>query len=225
MARIRNQEDYDSKKLEITLASVELLDNIGYEQFSLNKVITNQGMTKGAFFHYFESKNELIEAIVHLILDPMFEALEQIAWDIKVTPKQKILDMAIAVGKIKDEHRQTTQQLVRLLQKEENKQIAEIVAEKSMDLFLPLYEHVLVEGNETGDFDIPYPHGSAFMYFSILASLNKEMGKFITSPMSDELCIMKLKDKIKAFETYARNLFDLDDQFKVIDDAIWNLEK
>lgn len=224
MARIRNQEEYDRKRLEIAIASVELLDKIGYEQFSLNKVIANEGMTKGAFFHYFKSKNELIEAIVNIILEPMSEALELIAMDREVKPKQKILNMALAVGKIKDEHRHTTKQLVRLLQKSENKQIAEIVAGKSIELFLPLYEHVLVEGNLTGDFAIPHPHGSAFMYFSVLASLNKEIGNVKTSPIYDEKRLIELKDKMKAFERYARDLFDLEDHIKIIDESIWNLE-
>lgn len=225
MSRIRKQDEYDYKKLEITKVSVELLDRIGYEQFSINKVIAAADMTKGAFFHYFKSKKELIEAIVNIVLDPMSEALESIAMDRAIKPKQKILHMAKAVGKIKAEHRSTSQQLVRLLQMEKNKQIADLVVEKSIEVFLPLYEHVLIEGNLSGDFDIPHPHGSAFIYFTVLASLNKEIGRVMTNPTCDEKHLMQVKEKIKAFEIYARELFDLEEDIKVIDEAIWNIKK
>lgn len=225
MSRIRRQDEYDSKRLEIAKSSVELLDKIGYEQFSVNKVISEAGITKGAFFHYFKSKNDLIETVVNIILEPMSKALEEIAMDSEIEPKQKILNMAKAVGKIKDEHKHTTQQLVRLLQKQENKQIAEIVVEKSIELFLPLYEHVLVEGNRTGDFNIPHPHGSAFIYFNTLAALNKEIGKVMTSPACDEKMLFQLKEKSNAFEKYARELFNLSNEIKVIDEAIWKIVK
>jgi len=81
MSRVRKQEEFDAKRRQIVRDSIELLDKIGYEKFSVNKVIASTGMTKGAFFHYFKSKKELIEEIVNIFLLPMAEALNEIVND------------------------------------------------------------------------------------------------------------------------------------------------
>lgn len=224
MSRIRKQSEYDNKRSEIVSMAITLLDQIGYEEFSVNKVIAYAKMTKGAFFHYFKSKNELIDAIVDIILLPMAEALEEIVKDNTITPKQKIVSMAASVGKIKSTHRQTANQLVRLLQREENKSIADMVVEKSIGTFIPIYESVLKQGNECGDFDIPYPNGSAFIYFNTLAAINKEIGAVMSSEVRNEERYAKLKEKVCAFEEYARSLFGLDDQVNVIDKAMWQIK-
>ncbi|MCG8685315.1 MAG: TetR/AcrR family transcriptional regulator [Desulfobacterales bacterium] len=224
MSRVRKQEEYNAKKNRIVMMSIDLLDEIGYEHFSVNKVIANAGMTKGAFFHYFKSKNELIEEIVNIILLPMAAALEEIVSDKTLLPKQKILNMADSVNKIKSTHKRTAQQLVKLLQKEENKNMAHMVTEKTIEMFLPMYEKVLIEGNELGQFNIEYPNGSAFIYFNVLASINKEIGAVMRSDIIDKKRYFKLREKVSAFEAYAQNLFNFDNEIKVIDEKLWNID-
>jgi AcrR family transcriptional regulator len=221
---VRKQEEFRAKKSQIVRESVDLLDKIGYEKFSINKVIASTGMTKGAFFHYFKSKKELIEEIANIFLLPMAKALDETAKDKTVLPKQKILIMADSVSKIKSIDTKTTQQLVKLLVKEENKGIAGIISEKSIELFLPIYERVMAEGNECGQFNIPYPNGSAFIYFNVLASINREIGAVLGSKTVDKERYLKLKEKVSAFEDYAKSLFNLDNDIKVIDEKLWNID-
>jgi AcrR family transcriptional regulator len=224
MSRVRKQEEYEAKKSRIVRESIALLDKIGYEKFSINKVITSTGMTKGAFFHYFKSKNELIEEIANIFLLPMARSLDEIANDKTILPKQKILMMADSVSEIKGTNTKTTQQLVRLLAKDENKGIAGIISEKSIEIFLPIYEKVMIEGNECGQFNIPYPNGSAFIYFNVLASINREIGAVLVSKTVDKERFLKLKEKLSAFEDYAKSLFNFNNGIKVIDEKLWNIE-
>lgn len=217
MARVRKQAAYIEKKNQIVMKSIALLDEIGYEQFSINKVITHAGMTKGAFFHYFSSKSELIGEIIDLLKRPLAEALGVIANDKTLSPKQKILNMADSIQEVKGAHQQTAMQLTRLLQRAENKSIANMVEEESIELFLPIYEKVLVEGNKCGQFNIAYPNGSAFIYFSALAAIKREIGAVMNHEIKDKDRRLKLKEKVKAFEAYANSLFNFDEDIKIID--------
>ena len=221
MARVRKQEEYTLKKNKIIIDSISLLNEIGYNQFSINKAIASAGLTKGAFFHYFESKNELIDAIIDHFQKPMVENLEEIANDETIEPKDKISLMATSVTKVKEDNKETIEQLMNLLLKEENKVIGEMINEKSIELFVPIYEKVIVEGNLKGQFNVENPNGSLFMYFNILSAIRKEIGIVMGAKRKDQYRFNKLKEKVTAFEDFARNLFNLDPDTNIIDHRIF----
>ncbi len=217
MARVRKENEYISKKKKIIIESIKLLNEIGYDMFSLNKAIESAGMTKGAFFHYFNSKKELIDEIINYFQSPLIEALEEISNNNSVEPKDKILLMANSVSMIKTENKETVFQLMNLLNKKENIAIAEMINDKSIETFLPIYEKVLIEGNNKGQFNVTHPNGSAFIYFSALAAVRKEIDVVMNSPVVNQERYLKLMEKVKAFEDYARDLFNLDESIEIID--------
>ncbi|MDA3643251.1 TetR/AcrR family transcriptional regulator [Saccharopolyspora indica] len=47
----------------VSIAAAEFAD-VGYERASLNRVIRSCGMSKSSFYHYFDSKQQLFEAVV-----------------------------------------------------------------------------------------------------------------------------------------------------------------
>ena len=94
MARVRKENEYLTKKNKIIIDSIRLLNEIGYEEFSINKAIAEAGLTKGAFFHYFSSKKELIDEIINYFQAPLIKSLEEISNDSTIEPKEKIVLMA-----------------------------------------------------------------------------------------------------------------------------------
>lgn len=54
----------ETKDLIIETAFIAFIDN-GYDRVSLNKIIKATGLTKGAFYHYFSSKAELIGEVMN----------------------------------------------------------------------------------------------------------------------------------------------------------------
>lgn len=54
----------ETKELIIETAFIAFVD-YGYDRVSLNQIIKSTGLTKGAFYHYFSSKDELITEVMH----------------------------------------------------------------------------------------------------------------------------------------------------------------
>ena len=54
----------ETRDLIIETAFITFIDN-GYDRISLNKIIKTTGLTKGAFYHYFSSKAELIGEVMN----------------------------------------------------------------------------------------------------------------------------------------------------------------
>ena len=63
MARKVKEEDYASRRNEILDAARTLVYTKGYEQMSIQDILDALKISKGAFYHYFDSKPALLEAL------------------------------------------------------------------------------------------------------------------------------------------------------------------
>ena len=71
----------DSRREAFLDTAEELFTEFGYENASIERLISRLGVSKGAFYHYFRSKSDLLDAMIDRILDtpivpflPMFFA-------------------------------------------------------------------------------------------------------------------------------------------------------
>ncbi|MBS0250882.1 MAG: TetR/AcrR family transcriptional regulator [Proteobacteria bacterium] len=58
----------------------------GYDNTSLNDIIAKSGTSKGAFYHYFPSKEALLEALADRVVRQAFEGIEHAARAPNLTP-------------------------------------------------------------------------------------------------------------------------------------------
>lgn len=56
-------------RMDIVNAAIELFEKKGYESTSVQDVVERAGLTKGAFYHHFESKDELLLLIHDTFMD------------------------------------------------------------------------------------------------------------------------------------------------------------
>jgi AcrR family transcriptional regulator len=62
--RAVNPQNHAARRDEFVDAGQRLIQTRGYEQFSIEELLAEVGASKGAFYHYFDSKDALLEAIV-----------------------------------------------------------------------------------------------------------------------------------------------------------------
>src|SRR5512139_475433 len=90
MARSVKEETYAVKRNEILDAAQRLVYAKGYEQMSIQDILNELKISKGAFYHYFDSKGDLLEALIErmrqdvepiilpVVEDPRLRALEKL---------------------------------------------------------------------------------------------------------------------------------------------------
>ena len=89
MARIVKEEAYAVKRNEILDAAQRLVYTKGYEQMTIQDMLDDLQISKGAFYHYFDSKQAVLEALVErmgegavqlllpIVHDPLLPALDK----------------------------------------------------------------------------------------------------------------------------------------------------
>lgn len=88
MARTLNEQEYAEKREEILAVAQRLVVTKGYEQMSIQDILDALQISKGAFYHYFESKPALLEALV----DRIMHEIEPVLFPIVDDPNLPALD-------------------------------------------------------------------------------------------------------------------------------------
>ena len=90
MARTVKEESYAVKRNEIIDAAQRLVYTKGYDLMSIQDILNELKISKGAFYHYFDSKGNLLEALIDrmreealpvvlpIVNDPDLSALEKL---------------------------------------------------------------------------------------------------------------------------------------------------
>ncbi len=81
MARIIKEEEYAARRNEILDVAQRLVYIKGYEQMSIQDILNELKISKGAFYHYFDSKQALLEALIERLIDEAQRILTPIVED------------------------------------------------------------------------------------------------------------------------------------------------
>lgn len=91
MSRNKYPEETYQRIIQVAL---QLFMTKGYEKTSLNDIIQNLGgLTKGAIYHHFKSKEEILIAVITTLTGETSHFMSEIRDDISLTGKQKLEKM------------------------------------------------------------------------------------------------------------------------------------
>lgn len=90
-------------KQKIMQTSIQLFEAKGFSQTSINDIVYALDVTKGTFYYYFKSKEQLLMDIHQQYINHMLERQETLIKDEKLSNKEKLVEMiTILIDDIKD---------------------------------------------------------------------------------------------------------------------------
>ena len=117
------------------------------------------GVAQGTFYYYFQSKDDILDAVVDHYIDSYQRSLEWLLAREDMDPCRKIeiiANTALAMHKY-DPH------LVEFLHTEENLVTHQRYIMKSVSVVIPLITAIVEQGKAAGIFDVAYPRESVEM--------------------------------------------------------------
>ena len=81
MARTTSHDKHAARENEILDAALVLIQSKGYEQMTIQDILDELQISKGAFYHYFRSKRALLQAVIARMADQMMTVLRPIVED------------------------------------------------------------------------------------------------------------------------------------------------
>jgi len=137
-------------KEKITEQSIQLFERKGFSETSIQDIVDSLGVTKGTFYYYFSSKEELLMDIHLGYIDDMLKYQKEILEDSTKSCRNKLLEIVhMLISNIKTRG-SSAKIFFREMRNLNDERLAQIVPKR--DLFRFNVENLIKEGIEKGEF-------------------------------------------------------------------------
>ena len=137
----------EKRKQELLKIAYDMFLTQGYENTSVDKIIEKAQIAKGTYYYYFESKEQMLEEVIDMMIDSESETAQQIIkTDIPVP--QKIVGIIASMKPTEAE-----QPIKNTLFQPENVLMHHKVRKKLIEVITPLLSEVVKEGVSEGIFE------------------------------------------------------------------------
>jgi len=194
-AEIRRQEVLD--------CAVRLFARHGYEETSVNQIIAELGISKGAFYHHFTSKEDLVEALAcrqaeeaaararTLLDEPAMDAFERLS----------VFLSALRASKVETEPELLA--AFRPIVMRGNSQLFERTQAAMRAAIGPILERIIAEGVADRTFDTPDATEAAHLILHLMSATREHMAAMFsaTDPLSFDLARDRLVARMRFIGT------------------------
>ena len=207
MARTIKEQEYAGKRNDILDSALRLVYTKGYERMTIQDIQADLGISSGAFYHYFDSKPALLEALVERSAKSAMENLQISLQNPRLTALQKFQAYFEASAQWKSTQKSLILSLLYMWYKDENAVIRQKMTEAAMKYTPALLELIIRQGIEEKIFNTLYPKQVAVMIMSITLSFGNSIIDLMLSPHPDLSGYQKTETLFAAyFDTIERIL-------------------
>lgn len=168
---MRISKDGQIRKQEFLQAALDLFSKRGYEDTSVQDIIDAVGVTKGSFYYYFKSKENVVDELLGGFRTDMHQILSEVLADVSLDPRQKVVAMDARCLQHRLDNREYFERIYSTLTSIGNAKLRHKLNDEGTRLILPLFRQAIVEGAEKGLFDIPVPEETAELYYTLHSSV------------------------------------------------------
>lgn len=226
MADNTNTEEL-SRKQEILLTAKKLFSTITYEKTSIQKLLDELGIAKGTFYHYFKSKEDLLDQLVRWEAEQILTLISPIADRTDIDPLQKLFLLSDKAGEYKSASKEFYMHLLKVLNDDNNLLFRKRMMDSMTEMTLPVFSKIIKEGMDQNIFDVEDPDEAADLFMGLGMLAQKGMADEIIKYDGSLEAYPGLLKKMRSFESaYARILGIDPEKFRIFDpDVIYNFLK
>ncbi|ANC19483.1 MULTISPECIES: TetR/AcrR family transcriptional regulator [Bacillus] len=151
---MRIVKEYEERRKEILETAERLFLTKGYTKTTVNDILKEIGIAKGTFYHYFKSKEEVMDEIIMRIIKEDVTKAKRIVSnpDIPVLDKlfKILMEQSPKSGDVKEK-------MIEQFHQPNNAEMHQKSLVQSIIHLSPILTEVLEQGIEEGIFSTPYP--------------------------------------------------------------------
>ncbi|MCA1442784.1 TetR/AcrR family transcriptional regulator [Ensifer sp. IC4062] len=165
----------DIRTNELIDCAQRLFFERGYENTTVNDVIREAGLSKGAFYHYFASKEALLEALAARMARQSLDEMRPLLDDPSLDAVGRLNALFANSRRMKVDMAPQLKNTFNALFKPENIVLYHRIDEALTAVTLPFMAEILRRGQEEGSLDAPDPEAMALMLLNLRLGVAKVM--------------------------------------------------
>jgi AcrR family transcriptional regulator len=220
MARTVNLEMRTVRREAFLDAGQRLIQTKGYEAMSIQDVLDALDTSRGAFYHYFESKLELLEAVVERFADVAMAAVSPILNDPTLPAMRKLEKVFAGIARYKAEQKDLILALIDVMDSDGNALFREKLRRMSASRLWPILTAVVRQGVEEGSFKTDMPDETARVIMVLMQGYQEIATELFVARQDGSLTYAAVKQTFSAYSQAFEGILGLPKgSAKLVDEA------
>ncbi|MFX1293714.1 MAG: TetR/AcrR family transcriptional regulator [Promethearchaeota archaeon] len=198
------------RKQEFFNAAMELVKEKGYQKITVQSVIDKLGVSKGAFYHYFNSKQDLLDIIIFHFVKNISKILEKIVEDEKLDALEKLNKLIVTAKEYKAAQKELNIEFIRQWRQGLISLNEPRIFKKYIKIIRPIWQKVIDQGVKEGIFNIPYPNEITDLIIHISNYFNTSLAKLVIDIGKKPEFIKIIQRKVSLFEDVFERLLGVE---------------
>jgi len=203
-------------KQEILQTGLRLIQEKGYDSTTIKDIINQLDISKGAFYHYFDSKEDLIEEIAINYSRKALSIIKEIAAREDLSGVEKINQVIQAVSEFKGDKQEKRQKIKSAFSGDQNLKLRKKLNHKIKREAIPAFQEIIEEGQKEGSITTENSREMAELLLFLIRSLNSSLDELIaeqdydeSSDLSKYELMSRIEEKIVFYEKIMAKVLNL----------------
>jgi AcrR family transcriptional regulator len=184
-----------------------LIATKGYTQLSIQDVLDELGSSKGAFYHYFDSKAALLDGVVSRMVEAATAALVPAVADPGRSALDKLNAVFSGLASFKADRRELILELMRVWLSDDNAVVREHVRRGAIAAMTPLLATIIRQGVVEGSFTAASPDHAGRVVASLALGANEAATDLFAAYQDGAVTFEEVERTLEAFaEAFERIL-------------------
>ena len=172
MARTVDVAAHERRRNQFLDAAQRLIESRGYEQMSVRDLLDEAGASRGAFYHYFEAKQDLLAAVVDRLVDAIIALLDPIAEDPDLSAREQMEQVFAALSARDGQELEAVVATLRVWYSDGNVLVRQKFRTTIIDRLAVVLAGIVARGQREGAFAVPDAQQAALVLATLLQDLN-----------------------------------------------------
>lgn len=199
MPRTLNPEAHALRRDAFIDVAQRLIQVKGYEQLSVEEILAELGASKGAFYHYFDSKEVLLAAVVDRMVDAGVATMTPVAMDPDLAAVAKMGRLFTTLAQWKGERSGLMIELVHVWFSDANAVVRDQLRTGTQERLTPLLATIVRQGKAEGAFTITSPEHTAGVLVALLLGLNETASRLYMARQAGTISYQDVECTIGAY--------------------------
>jgi AcrR family transcriptional regulator len=164
----RPRADRTARQAELITAAARVFAERGVANTTVSDIVKAAGVAQGTFYLYFDSKDEIVLAVVRQMGDQLLAGIESAVSASGTTAVEKLLGLRDVLVSFDEDPEGL--ELAEFLHRPENHSVHDRLAESLTPRLVPLVESIVSDGVAEGVFDVPDTRTAAWFVLAGLQS-------------------------------------------------------
>lgn len=220
MARTVNLEERAVRRDAFIDAAARLIQTKGYERMSIQDVLDDLDTSRGAFYHYFSSKEELLQAVIDRMGDAVIASLGAVLDDPETPAPRKIELVFSTIGRYKAERRELVLAILEVWLADDNALVREKFRRFGFARLTPVLSSIIRQGAREGSMTVDDPDDTALVVVSLVQGLNELAGQLFVAHHAGTASIESIMRTFGAYKVALERVLGLPrNSLTLIDEA------